>query len=62
MTLLKGWRTITLNIVAALLPLLQEFGLGDYIPAEYMVWYTLAVIAMNLYVRTMTTTPVGKKL
>ena len=59
---IKGWRTVMLNVVLALIPLIEEFGLGDYVPDRYMVWYVLAVIALNLAARLMTTTPVGKSL
>jgi hypothetical protein len=60
--LLKGWRTIALNLIALLLPLFEEFGVIAYIPKQYMVWYVLAIIAMNLVLRLATTTPVGKKV
>lgn len=59
---LKGYRTIILNLIAALLPLVQEFGLGDLIPQKYMIWYVLGIIALNLVLRMATTTPVGKKV
>lgn len=57
---MKGWRTLTANLVASLLPLLDQFGVADFVPDRYMLWYVLAVIAMNLFLRMITTSPVGR--
>lgn len=61
MDFLKGWRTVLVNLIAALLPLMEQFGLGEYIPDRFMVWYVLALIVLNLVLRMVTDTPVGKK-
>lgn len=60
MDFLKGWRTVIVNVIAAVLPLLDQFGLIGLIPADFMIWYVLVLIAMNLTLRLVTDTPVGK--
>ena len=64
---MKGYRTVLLNIVAAL-PMLADVvlamnseGLQELIPAEWVPLYTLGVILANVYLRTITTTPLGRK-
>ena len=63
---MKGYRTIAFNVAAGL-PMLadvivatSEEGLGGIIPPEWQAPYTAAVIFANVYLRTITTTPVGK--
>ena len=69
---MKGWRTILFNVTAALLPLWdavmlivqavsQEPGFVAIIPVQYLPFYSLAVMLVNIYLRTITSTPVGKK-
>jgi len=64
---MKGYRTIAANVLAAL-PIVADVvlafaveGGGDLIPTEYVPYYTLAVLLANVYLRTITTTPVGKR-
>lgn len=59
---LKGWRTVTANILMAALPILEVSGLTDYMPDEWMVWYILGMSVANIYLRVITTSPVGKSL
>lgn len=67
----KGWRTWVFNLVA-LIPILiefaaefiltsQEFGLSQFLPDGWQKWYALAIIIVNMYLRKVTTTPLGKK-
>ncbi len=69
---MKGWRTILFN-AAALLPILADLGflalqvlteapeLKALLPAGWLPYYTAAVAVANIYLRTLTTTPVGKR-
>ena len=57
----KGWKTIIFNILAALVPILEMSELLPFIPEDYMTLYMLAVAMGNMYLRSVTTTPVGTK-
>lgn len=65
---MKGFRTIILNTLAAVPPAIDLLGpvlvspeFGHFIPTPYYPVYALGVTVMNQYLRTITTTPVGKK-
>jgi hypothetical protein len=64
---LKGFRTLLVNlvmtfplIVDVVLAVLVDPQFGSVIPPEWYPLYTLAVITVNAYMRTITNTPVGK--
>lgn len=66
--MLKGYRTWIVNIALAILPLAEVLGpivnlpeVAAVIPEEYTAWYMLAVALINLYLRWITTTPLGRK-
>ena len=69
---LKGWRTLAFNIVAGIAPawdvtvaligfLLADPDLPKLIPFEYLPYYTTAVALANIYLRSITTGPLGRK-
>lgn len=62
---MKGYRTILANIVLAA-PLVAELFVdphfGAVLPDGWQKWYGLAVVVANMYLRTITTTPLGKRL
>jgi len=58
---MKGYRTITFNVLASILPVLELTEFKAVIPADYLPQYMLAVALVNLYLRKITTTPIGKK-
>lgn len=74
--LLKGWRTIVANAMAGLpvlvsatadfasvfLPAAKDYSLMSYLPKEWLLGYILFVIVLNMALRKITTTPMGKKL
>lgn len=60
-TKLKGWKTILLNIVLSILPILNLTEFREILPDSYLPWYALLVAVLNVWVRTLTTTPVGQK-
>ena len=57
----KGWKTVTFNILAAIVPVLELTELKGAVPEEYLPFYALAVAMGNVYLRSVTTTPMGKK-
>lgn len=59
---LKGWRTIFINVLASIVPILELTEVRDVMPDEWLQWYALALVLINMYLRWRTTSPVGKKL
>ncbi len=64
---LKGWRTWALNILAGApfgievaLEILGSAEFGAIIPVEYYPYYALAVMLMNMWLRKITDTPLGR--
>lgn len=60
----KGWRTIAANVVLALPPVLDALSALDMKATFGDKWgaiYGVAVVLVNLYLRTLTTTAVGEK-
>ena len=64
---MKGWRTFTINAALAIAPLAEIIGalgnmpeLRGLVPAEWLPWYAFGVALVNLYLRSITTTPPGK--
>lgn len=64
---MKGYRTLTFN-VAAMLPLILELAMqiiidpefGALIPEEWLTEYGLTVAVINILLRRITTTPMGR--
>ena len=69
MNIIKGWKTIGFNVVASI-PILMDIvgqvmndpSIQGLVPDGYMKYYAGALVIVNLVLRKMTTTPVGKKL
>tara|TARA_R110000824_G_scaffold44036_1_gene128434 strand:+ start:1356 stop:1571 length:216 start_codon:yes stop_codon:yes gene_type:complete len=57
----KGYKTVIFNLLAAIVPLMELTEMKGVVPEESLPFYVLAVALGNLYLRTVTTTPVGKK-
>jgi hypothetical protein len=57
---MKGFRTITFNIIAAILPALQATDLTDVLGSNGMAIYGVIMAAVNIALRMVTTTPVLK--
>ena len=63
MTAIKGWRTLAANgviVLAGVLAYLQTAGLNDLIPPKY-AWVPIALGALNVALRLVTTGPVGSR-
>lgn len=57
----KGYRTMIVNGLAMILPVLSLSEWYQILPAEWLPWYGLGLAVINMYLRSVTTTPVGKK-
>jgi hypothetical protein len=61
-TRFKGYRTVVINTVLAVMPFLEMSELLDIIPNEYLALYALCLALLNMGLRKVTTTPMGKSL
>lgn len=59
--MLKGYRTMVVNAVASVLPILEMTELVNVLPSEWLPWYALIVALLNMYMRSITTTALGQK-
>jgi hypothetical protein len=58
---MKGFRVLGLNILLAIVPVLQATGAADIgLTGTYASIYAALVTAINFGMRFLTTTPVGK--
>jgi hypothetical protein len=57
----KGWKTVTFNILATAVPLLELTELQGIVPEDYLPHYVLGVALANMVLRALTTTPMGIK-
>lgn len=58
--MLKGYRTIILNVLALILPILELSELAAVLPREWLPWYALALALINMGMRSITTTALGQ--
>ena len=57
----KGWKTVTFNVVSAVVPFMEFTEFKDLVPANYLPYYVLALALGNVYLRSITTSAIGKK-
>lgn len=57
---LKGFRTLMVNIVLSIMPILEMSEMLDVLPDDYEAPYAIMIALVNLYLRSITTTPFGK--
>ena len=53
---LKGWRTIALNVMTAVIALVAMPQITEMVPAQYLL---VGVNVLNIAMRLITSTPVG---
>lgn len=59
--MLRGYKTITFNLLVAVVPIMELTEMKAIIPDDYLSVYLLCVAIGNVYLRSITTTPVGKR-
>ena len=57
---LKGFRTLMVNIVLSIMPILEMSEMLNVLPDDYEAPYAIMIALVNLYLRSITTTPFGK--
>ena len=58
---LKGWRTIAFNALNAMVAIAAMPEVADVLPPEVLPWVMLFTALGNMYLRKITTTPLGQK-
>ncbi len=58
---MRGYRTILVNLLLTVLPILELTELINVLPPEWLPWYALGMALANMLLRSITTTPVGQK-
>lgn len=57
---MKGWRTITFNVLTTIVPIISLTEWHAVFPSEWLPYWLLVVAIANIYLRTITTTPMGR--
>lgn len=57
---MKGWRTIAFNVLSVTVPVVSLMEWRDIFPPAYLPAWMLFVALANVFLRMVTTTPVGK--
>ncbi|WP_162651312.1 hypothetical protein [Lentilitoribacter sp. Alg239-R112] len=58
---LKGYRTVLVNAGLAAMPILEMSEVLDILPDHYEAPYAIFIAVINLYLRSITTTPFGAR-
>ena len=58
--MLKGYKTVIFNIVAAIMPVLEASGADLGLTGQGLALYGLGITIGNIVLRYLTTTPIGK--
>ena len=61
MMMLKGYRTVLVNVLAASIPIMELAEWRDVMPDHWLPWYALGMALANVMLRYATTTPIGRK-
>jgi len=61
LNIFKGWKTVTFNVLSSLVPLMELTELKSIVPVEYIHYYVLVIALINMLLRFVTSTAVGKK-
>lgn len=56
---LKGYRTVLINAALVAMPILEMSEILDVLPEGYEAPYAIFIAMINLYLRSITTTPIG---
>lgn len=57
---LRGWKTLIANVLFAVVPVMELTEFRNVVPESLLPWYALFVVLANMYLRSITKTPVGR--
>jgi hypothetical protein len=58
---MKGYRTIIFNALSAVVPIVSLTEWHAIFPAEWLPYWLFAVALINVYLRTVTSTALGRR-
>jgi hypothetical protein len=58
---MKGYRTIAFNTLSAVVPIVSLTEWHAVFPAEWLPYWLLVVALINVYLRTVTSTALGRR-
>lgn len=59
--MIKGYRTLIFNLLSAIIPVMEIFGVNLGLEGFFIKAYYLIIIGGNIYLRFVTNTAVGKR-
>lgn len=57
---MKGYRTIAVNLLSTIVPIMALTEWRDVLPKDWVPYYALGLAVANVWLRSITTTPVGR--
>lgn len=58
---IRGYRTVVVNAFLSIVPILELTEVRDVMPDDWLKWYALVLVFANMYLRSITKTPMGKR-
>ncbi|MDC9701537.1 MAG: hypothetical protein PSN37_04865 [Alphaproteobacteria bacterium] len=58
---LKGWRTVLVNLLMGIVPLMEMSEIIPILPDEWEPFYIFGIALINMWLRAMTDTKIGQK-
>lgn len=58
---MKGYRTLTVNVLSMAIPIMELTEWQDVLPQNWLPWYILGLALANVWLRAITTGPMGTK-
>lgn len=60
MSKLKGWRTISANVLTIAISVLEVSSVTDYLENDQALYFVAGLAIANIVLRLLTSTPVGQ--
>ncbi|KGM38761.1 hypothetical protein JY97_14815 [Alkalispirochaeta odontotermitis] len=60
MSKLKGWRTISANVLTIAISVLEVSSVTDYLENDQALYFVAGLAIANIVLRLLTSTPVGR--
>ena len=57
---IKGWKTVIINLIVAVIPILELAQWSDILPKQMTPYYIISVAMLNIAIRAATNTAIGK--
>jgi len=58
---MKGWRTVAFNLLTMVVPIMELTEWQTLLPEDWLPYWLLFVGVANVWLRAITTTPMGRR-